>query len=166
MANRYNPPPNWPPPPAGWSPPPGWQPDPSWGPPPDGWQLWIDDGRPEPKKGSRLPRWRVMTWVILAFNVLMLVWLISALAATSGNCEGEVGDALDACETGTAIGAGIGIFLLVAFWAFVDVILGVIWLVTRGSQRSCPVCGNSVKKGQFQCRSCGYDFRQIWQRAS
>ncbi len=44
MARRYNPPPNWPQPPAGWTPPPGWQPDPSWGPPPPGWQLWETDG--------------------------------------------------------------------------------------------------------------------------
>lgn len=43
MAARYNPPPNWPAPPAGWTPPAGWQPDPAWGPAPDGWQVWIDD---------------------------------------------------------------------------------------------------------------------------
>ena len=43
MAFRYSPPPNWPPPPAGWAPSPGWQPDPAWGPPPPGWQLWIND---------------------------------------------------------------------------------------------------------------------------
>ncbi|WP_191480202.1 hypothetical protein [Nocardioides ochotonae] len=41
MGVRYNPPPNWPPPPTGWTPPPGWRPDPAWGPPPPGWQLWV-----------------------------------------------------------------------------------------------------------------------------
>lgn len=40
---RFNPPPNWPTPPAGWSPPADWVPDPSWPPPPPGWQLWIFD---------------------------------------------------------------------------------------------------------------------------
>lgn len=40
---RFNPPPNWPPPPDGWIPSPDWTPDPSWPPPPSGWQLWIDD---------------------------------------------------------------------------------------------------------------------------
>lgn len=40
---RYNPPANWPQPPAGWTPPQGWAPDPSWGPPPPGWQLWTPD---------------------------------------------------------------------------------------------------------------------------
>jgi hypothetical protein len=40
---KFNPPPNWPKPPAGWTPPPGWNPAPSWPPPPDGWRLWLPD---------------------------------------------------------------------------------------------------------------------------
>jgi hypothetical protein len=36
---RFNPPPGWPPAPAGWVAPPGWQPDPSWPEPPPGWHL-------------------------------------------------------------------------------------------------------------------------------
>jgi hypothetical protein len=40
---RFNPPPGWPPAPAGWMAPPGWQPDPSWPEPPPGWQLWVAD---------------------------------------------------------------------------------------------------------------------------
>lgn len=44
---RFNPPPGWPQPPAGWVPPPGWKPDPSWPEPPPAWQLWLDD-TPDP----------------------------------------------------------------------------------------------------------------------
>ncbi|WP_229830241.1 DUF4041 domain-containing protein [Actinoplanes ianthinogenes] len=44
---RFNPPPNWPAPPPGWSPSPGWTPDPAWGPAPPGWQLWIEEPRPD-----------------------------------------------------------------------------------------------------------------------
>jgi hypothetical protein len=40
---RFNPPPNWPKPPAGWAPPRGWNPDPSWPALPHGWQLWLPD---------------------------------------------------------------------------------------------------------------------------
>jgi len=43
MAQRFNPPPNWPKPPAGWGPSAGWRPDPSWPAAPRGWQLWVDD---------------------------------------------------------------------------------------------------------------------------
>ncbi len=56
MALRFNPPPNWPDPPAGWIPPPGWQPDPSWGPVPEGHRLWRDD-----RQGGGIHR---LTWVL------------------------------------------------------------------------------------------------------
>lgn len=40
---RFNPPPDWPRPPAGWVPPPDWKPDPAWPPMPEGWQLWLPE---------------------------------------------------------------------------------------------------------------------------
>lgn len=43
MSYRFNPPPNWPSPPAGFVPEPGWEPDPSWPPAPPGWQVWVED---------------------------------------------------------------------------------------------------------------------------
>lgn len=56
---RFNPPPGWPAPPAGFTPPPGWQPDPSWPPPPPGWQLWAEDDAapagPVPGAGPQPP---------------------------------------------------------------------------------------------------------------
>lgn len=48
MALVFNPPPNWPAPPAGWTPTPTWRPDPAWGPVPDGWRLWVEEPDPEP----------------------------------------------------------------------------------------------------------------------
>jgi len=45
---RWNPPPNWPAPPAGWTPPPGWYPPGDWPPPPPGWQLWLPLAIEEP----------------------------------------------------------------------------------------------------------------------
>ena len=49
---RFNPPPGWPQPPAGWTPPPGWQPDPSWPASPPGWQLWLSDDPSPPPTSS------------------------------------------------------------------------------------------------------------------
>ncbi|WP_436536580.1 HIRAN domain-containing protein [Actinoplanes sp. HUAS TT8] len=57
---RFNPPPTWPAPPPGWSPQPGWAPDPGWGPPPAGWQLWIEEPRPD--AGARAPGMIARTW--------------------------------------------------------------------------------------------------------
>jgi hypothetical protein len=42
MNQVFNPPPNWPKPPAGWVPPSDWRPNPAWGPLPSGWSLWVD----------------------------------------------------------------------------------------------------------------------------
>lgn len=107
----------------------------------------------------RLPRWRVFTWFILAFNVVMLVWIIVGISSTASTCDGLTGDALTNCQAGN-VGVGLGATLLFIFWALGDVILGVLWLVTRPRTRMCPTCGNSVKRGMTQCRRCGYDFAQ------
>jgi hypothetical protein len=54
---RFNPAPGWPPPPPGFVPPPHWQPDPSWPPAPPGWQLWVDDGVPDPHSATGPQAW-------------------------------------------------------------------------------------------------------------
>lgn len=38
---RFNPPPGWPDPPAGWAPSENWVPDPAWPPAPPDWQFWL-----------------------------------------------------------------------------------------------------------------------------
>jgi hypothetical protein len=78
---RYNPPPQWPQPPAGWSPPPGWVPDPSWPPPPPGWTLWLDDD-PVKKKHTR----RNVVLAVLA----VLVIIVGVSAAVSGGDKDKV----------------------------------------------------------------------------
>lgn len=46
VSKRFNPPPNWPKPPADWTPPADWKPDPSWPAPPPGWPLFVSDDQP------------------------------------------------------------------------------------------------------------------------
>jgi len=102
--------------------------------------------------------WRKFTWFILAVQVLFLIWIITGLSGASSNCDGEVGDALEICEAATAIGAGIGVGIIIFLWAFLDIIFGVIWLVTNRGQRDCPACGRAVKKGKTSCVKCGHNF--------
>ena len=104
-----------------------------------------------------LPGWRTFTYVILAFNLLMLIWIIAGAASASGT-PNDCGS-LDAttCDDASDVGTAIGIGILIALWAFGDIILGVLWLITnRGKKRDCPVCGRGVKRGQVRCGSCGY----------
>jgi hypothetical protein len=106
-----------------------------------------------------MPKWRVFTWVILVINILFLVWVIAGGSSAANNCDGMTGQALDNCQAGTAIGATIGIGVIIFLWALVDVILGVIWLVTRPrDKRLCPVCGTPAKTGVTVCTKCGYNF--------
>jgi hypothetical protein len=70
-------------------------------------------------------------WVILVINGLFLWWMISAVGGLADDCASKVGTDLEACETGTAIGGGLAFIFILVLWALVDVILGVIFLVTR-----------------------------------
>lgn len=96
MNKRFNPPPNWPKPPAGWVPPPGWLPDPAWGPPPEGWQLWVDEPAAEthgtyglvpplPAKAPRPPKKRKRTLLV----VLLVVVALFAGCAIIGSSIGS-----------------------------------------------------------------------------
>lgn len=102
--------------------------------------------------------WRKFTWLILVVQVLFIVWIVTGVSSVSDSCSGLTGTDLDVCQAGTAIGAGIGVGLILVLWAVVDVILLVVWLVTGRNGRDCPVCGRSVKKGRTKCDSCGHDF--------
>ena len=120
---------------------------------------------PEPAVRRHFPRWRPFTWVILAFNVVMLAWIISAIASHASTCHGLTGTALTDCEASNT-GVGIAATLLFIFWALGDVILGVLWLITRPRTRTCPVCGNGVKRGVTWCPHCGFDFARQFEGQS
>lgn len=120
-------------------------------------------GAPAPQPASRRrrgPGWRAFTWVILVVNVLLLVEFIGTVAVAVSDHTMQCSELLgirqcfatsgDATRTGTVV-------IVVILWVVVDVILGTIWLVTRG--RDCPVCGRKVRRGVIVCGSCGYDFR-------
>jgi hypothetical protein len=88
---------------------------------------------PQPPPQAQQPRKkrRVFMWVILAINALFLWWIIAGVGGNADNCAGEVGDALEACQTGSSIGTGLGVIFIIFLWAMVDVILGVLYIVTR-----------------------------------
>jgi hypothetical protein len=112
------------------------------------------------RSDMHFPRFRVFTWIILAINVLFLIWIITGIASnnsTAADC-GSLDRA--ACEAAENVGTAIGVGLIVGLWVAADVILGVLWLITRRKTRDCPACGRTVKRGQLQCKSCGYDFGQ------
>lgn len=71
---------------------------------------------------------KIFKWLLIAFNVLMLVWLFSYMATIGEHIEGA---ASSAEETGAAIGGTIGVGMLLTFWVLGDIILGLAALLTR-----------------------------------
>jgi len=92
-------------------------PAPAVGPPPG----WVE--------GPPAKKIRPLTGVILGWNALMATWLVYALFST-GALMGK-GCVTEACQTGVTVGAGIAVVGILFLTAVVDVILAVIWMVTK-----------------------------------
>ena len=105
-----------------------------------------------------MPKGRVFTWVIVVVNVLFLIWIVTAIAG-AGSTKDCGSLSASSCQDATAAGTAIGVGLIIVFLAFVDIVLGILWLVTRPKRRPCPVCGADVKPGVVVCPKCGHDFR-------
>src|SRR5688572_5135779 len=110
------------------------------------------------KRLGFLPGWRKGTYIILAFNLLMLIWVVGGASTASGTPTDCGTLSASLCNDAETVGAGIAVALLMTLWVFGDIILGVIWLVTNNRGRQCPACGTNVKKGRTMCRPCGHDF--------
>lgn len=105
----------------------------------------------------RRPHWRVMTWVVLVFNVVALAWVIASAASVGNPNHCVAGQAGELCRSATSAGTGIGVGILIALWIAGDIVLGLLWLVTRG--RECRACGRRMRRGAPVCRHCGFDHR-------
>jgi multisubunit Na+/H+ antiporter MnhC subunit len=70
---------------------------------------------------------KIIKYSFIAFNVLMLIWLIGGVGGAASGTEVMT----DAEKTGTAIGAGIGAMLILTIWVIGDLILGLFVLFTR-----------------------------------
>lgn len=71
---------------------------------------------------------KIMKWLFVGFNVLMLFWLVSACAAVGDISQNAMNDAERA---GAAIGTGLGMTFLLFIWGTGDLILGMFVLFTR-----------------------------------
>jgi len=71
---------------------------------------------------------KLVKWGFILFNVLMVMWMWGGMSGVSEqyNAAGS-----EAAQAGTAIGAGIGFFMILIIWALGDIILGLMFLFTR-----------------------------------
>jgi len=71
---------------------------------------------------------KLVKWIFIGFNILMVVWLIAGFGVASDSMENTVNDAERA---GAAIGTTIGMGMIIVLWALGDIILGMFVLFTR-----------------------------------
>jgi hypothetical protein len=65
--------------------------------------------------------------LILGVNALFLWWLLSTISGSTTSCV----ETDTACVTGSALGAGVIAIFILFVWALVDVILYVLYSVTK-----------------------------------
>ena len=73
------------------------------------------------RKPRRGPFGLIFKWIFILFNILMVYWLFKYAGQTTNPNLSD----------GAMIGAGIGISLILGFWAIGDIILGILVLFTR-----------------------------------
>jgi small-conductance mechanosensitive channel len=71
------------------------------------------------RKPTRSFMGKIIKWLFIAFNLLMILWVWSA-----GSLTGEM-------EGASAVGGVIGTGLIIGLWAIGDVIIGLLVLLTR-----------------------------------
>ena len=73
--------------------------------------------------------WRKMTWALIAWCALILVWMIAGGSSASANCLADATSQIerDACDIGT--GLGVLFIALIGFFGFV--FLSLIWFMTK-----------------------------------
>ena len=79
----------------------------------------------------RGPFGKLVKWVFIIFNILMLIWMIGGMGSAS-----NVYNSADssAAQAGASIGMALGFGMIISIWAFGDIILGMFVLFTRGDK--------------------------------
>ncbi|WP_439413136.1 zinc ribbon domain-containing protein [Enterobacter ludwigii] len=80
------------------------------------------------KKPKRTLFGKLMKWVFILFNLLMIY---SVFAGLGGSSEVYHSAANNAERAGAAIGTGLGMIMLGSIWVVGDIILGMFVLFTR-----------------------------------
>lgn len=79
-------------------------------------------------KATRSAFGKLIKYSFIAFNILMLIWLIVGMGTASQHITNT---ATQAEQAGAAIGTGIGAMLIIIVWVMGDIVLGLFTLLTR-----------------------------------
>ena len=111
-----------------------------------------------------VPRWRKMTWVLLIWTAIFAIWIITGVNNNASHshayCVAHQSPyvSIHDCETAAGAGTAIGLTVVFLLWFIGFLVLALVWIMSRPRRRSCPACGQDVKKGKTTCPNCGYSF--------
>jgi uncharacterized membrane protein len=78
---------------------------------------------------------RIFLWIFLAIQLLFIIWIVAGIASAGGD-PGDCGSlSKEACNDAESVGTGIGVFLIVVLWFFVDFFLAIGYGVYRLAKR-------------------------------
>ena len=92
-----------------------------------GWYPQPQYAQPAPAKR----RHRIFPWAFLAIQALFIIWIIAGARSAASSPQDCQYLTQQECRNAANAGAAIGAGLIIALWAFADVILGVGYLVLR-----------------------------------
>jgi len=72
--------------------------------------------------------------VIVGINIIFFLWIVVGAGGGEDLCDTPEERGVltqEECEAAAAIGTGIGVGLICGLWAFVDIILLILYLVTQ-----------------------------------
>ena len=79
-----------------------------------------------------MAQWRKATWAFAIWNILMILWLATAVGGVGPfSCAGETGAALAVCSAGVDIGLTYGVSFVLIVWLIGSIAFGLVWLMSR-----------------------------------
>lgn len=91
---------------------------------------------PQPPQPPQQPRKRrIFMWVFFAVQVLFLIWVIAGVSSGAGSPDDCGTLSREACNDAENAGTAIGVGLVIALWAAVDIVLGFSYAIYRLGRR-------------------------------
>jgi hypothetical protein len=97
-------------------------------------------------------KWRKMTWAILAWSGICLVWIIAGTSSSPASSCATDPDVINgvmsrhACETASNVGTGIGVTLVAGLWFVGFLILSLVWFMTKPRQQEVIVVKEVIRE--------------------
>ena len=93
-----------------------------------------------------MPRWRLSSWAIIIWTLLMIAWAVSGAVSVAESCADKTGEARRICEGVGVLAGGIGLTFIGFLWFVGFLILGLIWFARRPQQviAAGPTWGQSM----------------------